>query len=88
MPTKTPTKRLNPIYCDCGGKYMYYTRHMHFESKRHIRWLDNEEPTPTYNSRHVCECGGKYAYRSRKAHFKTQKHIHFFFNQQKCGSSL
>tara|TARA_R110000764_G_C10699214_1_gene345008 strand:- start:14 stop:421 length:408 start_codon:yes stop_codon:yes gene_type:complete len=27
--------------CECGGKYIYKSKSIHFRSKKHINWIDN-----------------------------------------------
>ena len=77
------------IECGCGGHYAIRNKLKHFETKKHEKWAETQEPEelssvaqkavpdPKYahqNTEIECECGGKYSVRNKLKHFATGKH--------------
>ena len=75
------------IECGCGGHYSIRNKLKHFETKKHEKWAETQEPEevivtaqkadPKENAQNKeveCECGGKYTVRNKLKHFATGKH--------------
>ena len=72
------------VECGCGGHYSIRNKLKHFETKKHEKWAETQDPEEIIvksetkdnpqNKEVICECGGKYSVRNKLKHFATGKH--------------